>query len=211
MSDYKASKQDILALRELVPVGVMSAKRYLETTSGDLEKSRKLFLENEISRLADLTEYDEESTGEIFFECDFNTQQTIDKIRDVQFFASFNPANSKSQPRDIIVFEQWLEIVKEQGLMKSLQMKEFDSVFSVVYDTGYLDFSDALIEAHILLNNKEIFFRQLDDEELIKAVQDLRKHEVYTKAMEQYKLNVLLEPEFLKVFSRLKRVILKTY
>ena len=205
MTDYKVSKEEIIALRKLIPVGVFYAKKLLFNSKGSLEESRKIYLEEEIFRLSQETGVDQVKVGELFFENDYNSQHTLDAIHDYEFDLAFSKAKIKTLPKDFKQFDDWLEVVKKNGLMRSLQSKDFDSVFTVIYDTGYVDFAEALIEAHIFLHNKEIFLRGLEDGELIEAVADLKTDVVYLKAVEQFKLNVLLDPEFLKVIARLRK------
>ena len=206
-NSYRASKEEIVELRKMVPVGVMDAKRLLEQAQGEFVEARKLYLEEEIKRLAQLTGLDEVKVGQFFFENDYSTQATIDAIRDFQFKVAFSKAAVKAQAKDFPVFDEWIEIVKHEGLMKSLQLTNFDSVFTVIYDTGFIDFAEALIEAHIFLHNKEITLRGVGDDELIEAVADLKQDDIYKKAVEQYKITVLLDPEFLKVIERLRKEI----
>ena len=52
------------------------------------------------------------------------------------------------------------------------------------------------------------YVRNIEEEKLIDAVAELKADPIYQKALEQFKINVLLDPEFLKVVERLRKGIL---
>ncbi len=200
--------QDIQQLRKMIPVGVSEAKSLLEKSLGDFEKARSFFIQNEIDKIHVLKQEDKSLIGQLFFEEDYDINRTLDKLDDVIFERNFKLENYKSRAHDLNMTEAWLLTVQSYGFMNSLQTSNFSSIVLVIKEIGLENFANTLDQGNKLLAQKEVEFKDLEEEALLDAVEGLKKSHEYQFVLEAFKMNVLLNPDFFKIFKRMQKSIL---
>jgi hypothetical protein len=205
----EVSLEKIQELRKMIPVGMMDAKQFIEESKGDLEKARTLFIEAEIEKLHQLKGEDRTLIAQLFFDEDYDINRTIDKLDDVIFDREFDLKNYETRPHDLNMTDAWLLTVQSFGFMNSLQTADFDSIVLVVKEIGLPDFANELDVASRYLAEQEVTFRELSEEALIDAVEGLKKSEKFQTALESFKLNVMLNPDFFKILKRMQKNITK--
>jgi hypothetical protein len=201
----KVSNDQIKELRKMIPVGIVEAKELLETFSADFEKCRTAFIESEIEKLCKLTGESKDLVAKCFFEAEYDINKAIDAIDDFVYDRNFPSLKLKSTKHDLNMVDAWLLTIESHGFMNSLQTADFDSIVLVVKEIGLVDFSSQLDSAYQFLVEKEISFRELEEEALIDAVENLKKSPEYQTVLEAYRVNVLLNPDFFKVLKRLRK------
>lgn len=195
-------KEKIIAIRGVLPIGIMEAKELLKECEGDVNLAKERFIERQIGKIVEQTGENAEEVKNLFSDSQYDINLCISAITKSQYDKAFDTSRLEGLTDESFkAFDNWLQIEEDKSIHSALA-GDIEEVLKVIEVNLLLpELSKNLREANLMMNQLIEEVKEKTVEEIVQSINELKSNKDYlslTDKFEYYRIRLNDELEGVK-------------